>query len=183
MRGIHRLPVNSPHKGQWRGVLIFSLICAWINGWVNSRETGDLRHHRAQYDVSVMRTCGLWSTYNKVFLMRLSFYYCMRTKSLTGVILSLLLYFWQLHIPYETINVYHMRSNSYELYTWLPISWTKRCFWTGSLVSQRKITNFHHRTLYTMNPWDQWIRRTDDELYHESSHGISSTCWEMLNEL
>ena len=32
MRGIHRSPVNSPHKGQWRGALMFSLICAWING-------------------------------------------------------------------------------------------------------------------------------------------------------
>ena len=31
-RGIHRLPVNSPHKGQWRGALIYSLICASING-------------------------------------------------------------------------------------------------------------------------------------------------------
>ena len=30
VRGIHRSPVNSPHKGQWRGVLMFSLICAWI---------------------------------------------------------------------------------------------------------------------------------------------------------
>ena len=45
VRGIHRSPVNSPHKGQWRRVLIFSLICAWINGWVNSREAGDLRRH------------------------------------------------------------------------------------------------------------------------------------------
>ena len=27
-RGIHRWPVNSPHKGQWRGALMFSLICA-----------------------------------------------------------------------------------------------------------------------------------------------------------
>ena len=27
---------NSPHKGQWRGALIFSLICARINGWVNN---------------------------------------------------------------------------------------------------------------------------------------------------
>ena len=43
-----------PHKGQWRGVLMFSLICAWINGWVNSREAGDLRRHRAYYDVIVM---------------------------------------------------------------------------------------------------------------------------------
>ena len=43
MRGIHRSPVNSPHKGQWRGALIFSLICVWTNGWVNNREAGDLR--------------------------------------------------------------------------------------------------------------------------------------------
>ena len=37
-RGIRRWPVNSPHKGRWRGALIFSFICAWINGWVNNRE-------------------------------------------------------------------------------------------------------------------------------------------------
>ena len=54
-RGIHRWPVNSPRKGQWRGALVFSLICAWINGWVNNREAGDLRRHRAHYDVTVMR--------------------------------------------------------------------------------------------------------------------------------
>ena len=53
--GIRRSPPNSPHKGQWRGALIFSLICAWINGWVNNREVGDLRHHRAHYDVTVMK--------------------------------------------------------------------------------------------------------------------------------
>ena len=51
--GIYRSPVYSPHKGQWRGALMFSLICAWINGWVNNREAGDLRHHRAHYDVIV----------------------------------------------------------------------------------------------------------------------------------
>ena len=28
MQGIHRSPVNSPHKGQWRGALMFSLIYA-----------------------------------------------------------------------------------------------------------------------------------------------------------
>ena len=48
------VPVNSPHKGQWRGALMFSLICVWINGWVNNREAGDLRRYRAQYDVTVM---------------------------------------------------------------------------------------------------------------------------------
>ena len=54
VRGIHRSPVNSPHKGQWRGVLMFSFICAWINAWVNNREAGDLRRHDAHYDVIVM---------------------------------------------------------------------------------------------------------------------------------
>ena len=48
--GIHRSPVNSPHKGQWRGALMFSLICSRINGWVNNREVSDLRRHRAHYD-------------------------------------------------------------------------------------------------------------------------------------
>ena len=51
--------VNSPHKGQWRGALMFSLICAWINDWVNNREAGDLRHHRGHYDVNVMRQPSL----------------------------------------------------------------------------------------------------------------------------
>ena len=32
----------------------FSLICAWINGWVNNREAGDLKRHRPHYDVIVM---------------------------------------------------------------------------------------------------------------------------------
>ena len=38
VRGIHRWPVNSPYTGQRRGALMFSLICAWINGSVNNRE-------------------------------------------------------------------------------------------------------------------------------------------------
>ena len=54
MRGIHRPPVNSPHKGQWRGALLFSLICARINAWVNNSEAGDLRHNHAHYDVTLM---------------------------------------------------------------------------------------------------------------------------------
>ena len=39
--GIHRSPVNSSHKGQWRGALMFSLICAWINCWVNNHTIWD----------------------------------------------------------------------------------------------------------------------------------------------
>ena len=47
-------PMNSPHKGQWRGALMFSLIRAQINGRVNNREAGDLRRHQAHCDVIVM---------------------------------------------------------------------------------------------------------------------------------
>ena len=54
VRGSHRSPVISPHKGQWRGSLMFSLICVWINGWVNNGDAGDLRRHRSHYDVTVM---------------------------------------------------------------------------------------------------------------------------------
>ena len=54
VRGIHRSLVNSPHKGQWCGTLMFSLICVWINACVNNCEAGDLRRHRAHYHVTVM---------------------------------------------------------------------------------------------------------------------------------
>ena len=35
-----------------------NLICAWINGWVNNREGGDLRRHGAHYDITAMCTIG-----------------------------------------------------------------------------------------------------------------------------
>ena len=54
VRGIHRSPVNSPRKSQWRGALMFSLMCVWIKSWINNRKAGDLRRYRARYDVIVM---------------------------------------------------------------------------------------------------------------------------------
>ena len=30
------------------------LICAWTNDWINNRDAGDMRGHRAHYDVTVM---------------------------------------------------------------------------------------------------------------------------------
>ena len=50
----HQMEKKSLHKGQSRGALRFSLICAWTSGWTNKREVGDLRRHRAYYDVTVM---------------------------------------------------------------------------------------------------------------------------------
>ena len=60
--GIHRSPVNSPHKGQWRRAFMFSLILAWTNGWANNRDAGDLRRHRRNYDVTVMNASAVWKT-------------------------------------------------------------------------------------------------------------------------
>ena len=71
VRGIHRSPVNSPHKGQWRGALMFYLICVWINDWVNNREAGGQRRHRAHCDVIVMsaarRYCGITSNWQDTY--------------------------------------------------------------------------------------------------------------------
>ena len=63
------VPVNSPHNGQWRGALMFSLICVWINDWVNNREAGDLRRHRGHYGVNVMEqaTTIIWTNDGLVY--------------------------------------------------------------------------------------------------------------------
>ena len=64
VRGIYRSPVNSPHKGQWRGALMLPLVCVWINGWANNHKASDLRRYRAHSDVTVMglRTYPLATT-------------------------------------------------------------------------------------------------------------------------
>ena len=51
--GNYRSMTISPHRGQWRGDLMF-FICFWIDGWVNNREAGDLRRYRVHCDVIVM---------------------------------------------------------------------------------------------------------------------------------
>ena len=47
-------PVDSPHKGQRRGALMFCLICARTNGWANTWDAGDWGCHRAHYDITVI---------------------------------------------------------------------------------------------------------------------------------
>ena len=52
--GIHQSLVDSPHKGQWHGALIFSLVCIWRNSWVNNQDAGDLKCSHAHYDIIVI---------------------------------------------------------------------------------------------------------------------------------
>ena len=80
VRGIHRSPADSPHKGQWRGALMFSLICAWTKGWTNNRDAGDVTRHRAHYDVTVMWTrillCRHWWGSSNLNLINMPSYSC-----------------------------------------------------------------------------------------------------------
>ena len=72
------VPVNSPHKGQWRGALIFSFIYAWINDWVNNRECWwfetagwSLWRHRNERSDFTLEICvvisDIWNTLNILF--------------------------------------------------------------------------------------------------------------------
>ena len=47
--------MNSPHKAQWCGALIFLWSAPWIHCWVNNRGTGDLKHYRTHYGDIVMK--------------------------------------------------------------------------------------------------------------------------------
>ena len=69
------LGVEFPRKGQWRGALMLYLICARINGWVNTGEAGDLRRHRAHYDVIVMQPTCENSVYVKYLVIYLIYGY------------------------------------------------------------------------------------------------------------
>ena len=135
VRGIHRSPVNSPHKGQWRGVLMFSLICVWINGWVNNRGAGDLRHYRAHYDVIVIKrnyqhtgpvhyTPAHWirsqtiiswitprsSRFETVFIQNISWLlYCFSEKSR-----------WHFRIVWIAEQLHNGAYNYIELFTFTP---------------------------------------------------------------
>ena len=61
MCGISWSQVNPKHKRRWREALTFPLICAWIDGWFNNRDAGDLRRHRAHYDAIVKGVATLIS--------------------------------------------------------------------------------------------------------------------------
>ena len=77
--GIHRSPVNSPHKGQWRGALMFSLICTRINGWVNNGEAGSFRRPRVHYDTVMYVT--VWVTTHECGTSDNSIYYVLSCNS------------------------------------------------------------------------------------------------------
>ena len=104
VRGIHRSPVNSPHKGQWCGAMIFPFICVWIIGWVNNREAGDLRRYRVHYDVIVMGPVSVKPLYLPVLTKFTELHLYRRAgKNLFNVILS----GWMLQLDLMSSMIYH----------------------------------------------------------------------------
>ena len=77
--GIHRSPVNSPHKGQWCRALMFSLMCAWTNGSTSNQDASDLRHLHAHYNITVTFDDILKMAnfcYKKGFLLYMPIFIC-----------------------------------------------------------------------------------------------------------
>ena len=54
-------PAQRPVRWSFAVFCLLFLICVCINGWVNNRKAGDLRHYRAHYDVTVIFMRFLWS--------------------------------------------------------------------------------------------------------------------------
>ena len=80
--GIHRSPVNSHQKGQWRGALMFYLICAWTKArlrkqsrlcWFETPLCSLWRHCNGP--------CGWRSDYNVQFITVTSWWARWRVKS------------------------------------------------------------------------------------------------------
>ena len=88
VRGVHRSPLNFHHKGQRRGALLLSLIGAWINGWVNNRDAGDLRRHRAHYNVTVMNISNIQkvSSENAFEMLSAKYRFLLRPQRVTKCI-------------------------------------------------------------------------------------------------
>ena len=103
---IHRSRVNSPHKGQWCRDLMFSLICAWINGWIINGEAGDLRRHRAHYVNVMWRSSGAPSYMVTVYCTAI-----IRTS--VPIFVIVILATWG--IRHSAIDMYIIWCSSYHL--------------------------------------------------------------------
>ena len=141
-RGIHQSLVHFPHKGQWRGALMFHLICPWIKGWVNNRKAGDLKHHHTHYDVIVM-----WH------LASIS-----RTKTMCHRVANFLLkrLIWLMATRY--ISFHSWRLNSFEECITATCK-SSSCFacsvqcWVGSYDRKSPIQEPTHQVYLTTYQW------------------------------
>ena len=119
--------VKSPRKGQWRGALMFSLICTWISDWVNNREAVDLRHHRGHCDVNVMiYICG--NIYYKQILYVMQHMYLNQDNRVNKTHMKLLLECFILLSHFVNVGSQFMDCDGvfqevFVLVDWLLVCW------------------------------------------------------------
>ena len=135
--GIH------PHKGHWRGSLMFSLIFAWTNGRVNNRDVGDLRRHRAHHYVTLMTLAMIISrnsTESRVFFILHSQHH----NDLNSIVLGKT--YWGLKaFTFNTVLFNNDIILSHHFFRWYHLSssyvgMTLNEFWTNNMMSR---THFH----------------------------------------
>ena len=119
-----------PHKGQWRGASMFSLICAWRNGLANNRDSGNLRRYHAHYDVKVMHSpCVVTHSTKQCSILRTS---TKRPRTSKGVFIE-----WHWVRPWDIQNdswmllfMQHIVGTYWHstwLYGWLDIIISTTC--------------------------------------------------------
>ena len=129
------------HRGQWRGALMFSLILT--NGWVNNREAGDLRRHRAYHDVTVMVLLRPWEASPAITVGKLvhSYMISCNTCSCFSLNLSCVAYYrhssWWINIfphPYSKALLHcyqdsHVFTPASVKYSWIVLVYgpTTKC--------------------------------------------------------
>ena len=102
----YQSPANYPHKGQWHGALMFSFICDWINSWVHNREAGDLRRHRAHFDVIVMILPRPWEAAPAITIGKLAHSYMITCSICSYFFLNLSYVAYYRHSSWW-INIFH----------------------------------------------------------------------------
>ena len=143
---------------------MFSLICVWINGWVNSSEAGDLRRHRGHYDVNVMvnsqahpwlrchvQYCAiLWSTtlYRDMSIPAFNGVYPYSFSSGCKTIS------WSIHdrirrrlkfIQYKRFHKYEMHSPFSLATTWIPLKFIVRTQMPLCISNQGPVSLFLYK--------------------------------------
>ena len=170
--GIHRSTVNSPHKGQWRGDLVFSLICAWINDWVNNRKTGDLKSHRAHYDVTVMYVPNYAYAFRNSIMNKYHGLFLRDSYPSLNCAFPRFLWTWTIKYDFRSTFLYWYG----EIHTLIPKIhnfYTDSCIW----ITIHHTVRYTNQVLESIVPLSWSKQLDDDEAYfvHEYSSYVANS--------
>ena len=168
---------NSPARDRWiphtkasdAKLLMFSLIFAWINGWLNNRKAGDLRRHRAHYYVIVMEiwkfSCPKSSAAWKFFFVVVASF----------LVLKVLISFSVLHNCAFTDNASYICTMDQILLTQISTDYLSSCFKVSKNVILMDMFIVDNRSITPEN-----VPRADPEgfvfIYSKSTLELAWCC-------